>query len=101
MPRSMVIPSKWLAEAGVQDFKPLRSAFRCDKPHVECVALADIEMPLRNSGYTLDANGFEHDRMAATSGGRDDRPGSLSGPLLRGAADHFYSRRVHSILILS
>jgi len=58
----MVIPADWMAEAGVRDFKPTRCAFRCDDPH-ECIALADIEIPLRNSGHALDANGFRHDRM--------------------------------------
>jgi hypothetical protein len=38
------------------------AAFRCDDPH-ECIALVDIEVPLRKSGYALDANGFRHDRM--------------------------------------
>ena len=58
----MVIPADWIAEAGVQDFRPTRRAFRCDGPH-ECIALADIELPLRRSGNPLDANGFRHDRM--------------------------------------
>jgi hypothetical protein len=58
----MVIPAAWMAEAGVQDFQPTRRAFRCDGPH-ECIALADIEVPMRNSGYPLDDNGFRHDRM--------------------------------------
>lgn len=62
MPELMVIPSAWMAEAGVQDFKPAQRAYRCDDLH-ECVALADIEVPLRNSGYPLDANGFGRDRM--------------------------------------
>jgi hypothetical protein len=39
-----------------------RQNFRCDEPHV-CIALADIEVPMRNPGGTLDANGFRHDRM--------------------------------------
>jgi hypothetical protein len=62
MPESMVIPTAWMAEAGVQDFKPTRRAFRCDDRH-ECIALVDIEAPLRKSGYALDANGFRHNRM--------------------------------------
>jgi hypothetical protein len=62
MPQSMIIPTEWLLEAGVQDFKPTRRAFRCDRSH-QCIALADIEVPLRRSDYPLDANGFCHDRM--------------------------------------
>jgi len=60
----MIIPAEWVAEAGVQNFQPapMQSGFRCDAKH-ELIALADIEVPLRNSGYPLDANGFQHDRM--------------------------------------
>jgi hypothetical protein len=56
------IPSEWIAEAGMQDFKAFASAFRCDMDHT-LMALADIEPPLRNEGVILDANGFRHDRM--------------------------------------
>jgi hypothetical protein len=55
-------PAAWMAEAGVKDFTPPWSAFRCTGPH-ECIALADIEVPLRGSDYPLDANGFKHDRL--------------------------------------
>jgi hypothetical protein len=72
MPQSMTIPSEWIAEAGVKDFKPTGRAFRCDGPH-ECIALADIEVPLRRSGHPLDANGLAHDRMVRIlSGIRDE-----------------------------
>jgi hypothetical protein len=60
--QSMIVPPEWMAEAGVRNFKPMRRAYSCDDPH-ECIALADIEVPLRNSGVPLDANGFRHDRM--------------------------------------
>jgi hypothetical protein len=62
MSQSMIIPAEWLAQAGAQNFRPARRAYRCDDPH-ECIALADIEAPLRQSGFPLDANGFRHDRM--------------------------------------
>jgi hypothetical protein len=62
MPELMIIPTEWRVEAGVQDFQPARGAYRCDDPH-QCIALADIEVPLRRSGYPLDANGFRRDRM--------------------------------------
>ena len=62
MPELMVIPAEWKAEAGVQNFQPAGRAYRCDALH-ELMALADIEVPLRRSGYPLDANGFNHDRM--------------------------------------
>jgi hypothetical protein len=72
MPQSMVIPVQWMAEAGVQGFKATRPTFRCDDPH-ECIALTDIEMPLRKSGYPLDANGLRHGRMVSILVGiRDD-----------------------------
>ena len=45
-----------------EHFEPAQDAYRCDDPH-KCIALADIEVPLRRSGYPLDANGFRHDRM--------------------------------------
>ncbi len=57
-----MIPDAWIAEARMQTFRRTRRAYRCDSPH-ECIALADIEVPLRRSGYPLDANGFRHDRM--------------------------------------
>src|ERR1700751_5312378 len=64
MPQLMTIPAAWIAEAGVQHFRPAPSqrGFRCDTKH-ELIALADIEVPLRRSGHPLDANGFRHDRM--------------------------------------
>jgi hypothetical protein len=72
MSQSMIIPPEWLVEANVQNFKPTRPGFRCDADHV-LIALADIEVPLRNSGYPLDANGFRHDRMVRLlTGIRDD-----------------------------
>jgi hypothetical protein len=60
----MTIPDAWLAEAAVHNFQPTRRAYRCDDPH-ECIALADVEVPLRRSGHSLDANGFRHDRMVS------------------------------------
>jgi hypothetical protein len=71
MPQSMVIPAEWMLEAGVQGFKPTRRSFRCDDPH-ECIALSDIEIPLRYSGYPLDRNGFRHDRMVSILAGIRD-----------------------------
>jgi hypothetical protein len=62
MVQSMQIPVEWLREAGAENFKPTGSHFRCDAPH-EMIVLADIEVPLRQSGYPLDANGFDHERM--------------------------------------
>ncbi|HUN95863.1 MAG TPA: hypothetical protein VMU69_06445 [Bradyrhizobium sp.] len=63
MPRSMIILPEWLAEAGVQNFKPSQPGFQCDDPDHRLFALADIEPPLRFAGYPLSANGFDHDRM--------------------------------------
>jgi hypothetical protein len=56
------IPAEWLATAGLQGFKPSQASYRCEEPH-ELIAVADIEMPARNAGVTLDANGFGRDRM--------------------------------------
>jgi hypothetical protein len=62
----MAIPIGWMVEAGVQNFRPalLQRSFRCDADHV-LIALADIEVPLRQSGYPLDENGFRRDRMVS------------------------------------
>jgi hypothetical protein len=60
MGETMQIPPEWLAEAGVQNFAPLRSSFRCTAPHT-LIPLADIEKVVRT--VPLDANGFQRDRM--------------------------------------
>jgi hypothetical protein len=74
MPHSMIIPPAWMAEAGITDFTPRSRAFRCAAPH-SCIALTDIEVPLRGSEYPLDANGFCRDRMVRLLIGiRDDVP---------------------------
>jgi len=80
MPQSMIIPATWLVEAGVQNFRPAltQCAFRCDTAN-ELIALADIEVPLRRTGYPRDANGnpfgengFDHDRMVRLLTGISD-----------------------------
>jgi hypothetical protein len=73
MPQSMIIPESWKAEADVQNFQvpPPQRGFRCDAPHT-LIAIADIEPPLRNSNVTLDANGFNHDRMVRLLTGMRD-----------------------------
>jgi hypothetical protein len=74
MAQSMIIPAEWLAEVGVQNFRPAKPGFRCDAPH-QVIALDDIEVLLRGSDYPLDANGFCHDRMVRLlTGIRDDVP---------------------------
>ena len=77
----MIIPAKWLAEACVQDFRPAPTqlGFRCDEQH-KLIALSDIEAPLRISGYSLDANGFRHDRMVSVLTGIRD---NVSLPAIR------------------
>jgi hypothetical protein len=73
MSQSMQIPAEWLAEAGVQNFIPTQSSFRCDTPDAVPFALTDIEPPLRFDSYSLDANGFDHKRMVRLLVGiRDD-----------------------------
>jgi hypothetical protein len=67
----MIIPAQWLAEAGVQNFRPVQRGYRCDAQH-NLIALADIEVPLRKSGYPLDVNGFRHDRMVRLLNGIRD-----------------------------
>jgi hypothetical protein len=67
----MILPAQWLAEAGVQNFRPVQRGYRCDGQH-HLIALADIEVPLRKSGYSLDVNGFRHDRMVRLLNGIRD-----------------------------
>jgi hypothetical protein len=69
---TMEIPAEWLAEAGMQHFKPARSAIRCAAPHV-LIALAEIEPLVRL--VPLDANGFRRSKMMQVLEMiRDDRP---------------------------
>jgi hypothetical protein len=66
------VPPEWIAQAGLTGFIPSRSGFRCNDAHT-LIALADIEPPLRDPGVTLDANGFNRDRMMRILEGiRDD-----------------------------
>jgi hypothetical protein len=62
MTNARQVPVEWIAQSGLTDFTPTRSAFKCDDPHV-LIALADIEPPKRNAGIALDANGFGRERM--------------------------------------
>jgi hypothetical protein len=62
MTRQHTIPPEWIAAAGLKDFVPAASAFRCDLPH-QLMAISIIEPPMRNEGVTLDANGFNRERM--------------------------------------
>jgi hypothetical protein len=57
---SMEIPAEWLAEAGLRNFKPPRSAIRCASPY-ELIALAKIEPFVRS--IPIDANGFRRSKM--------------------------------------
>jgi hypothetical protein len=50
----MTIPAEWMVEANVQKFQPGQRGFRCDAPHEIILPLADIEVPLRRTGYPLD-----------------------------------------------
>jgi hypothetical protein len=60
MGETMEIPRVWLAEAGVQNYRPTHASFCCSAPHV-LIPLSDIERVVRI--VPLDANGFYHDRM--------------------------------------
>jgi hypothetical protein len=62
MTRQHTIPSEWIAAAGLKDFKSAASAFRCDLPH-QLMAISAIGLPMRAEGVTLDANGFNRERM--------------------------------------
>lgn len=60
MPITMQIPAEWLAEAGMQDFRPQRPAFQCAGLH-GLIALTYIEPIVRS--VPLDANGFRKSKM--------------------------------------
>jgi hypothetical protein len=69
---TMEIPPEWLTEAGLQNFKPVRSSIRCAAPH-ELLALAEIEPFVRL--VPIDANGFRRSKMMPVLEIiRDDRP---------------------------
>jgi hypothetical protein len=69
---TMEIPPEWLAEVGLQNFRPSRSAIRCEAPH-ELIALAEIEPFVRL--VPIDANGFRRTKMMPVLEMiRDDRP---------------------------
>ena len=69
---TMEIPPEWLTEAGLQNFKPVRSSIRCAAPH-ELLALAEIEPFVRL--VPIDANGFRWSKMMPVLEIiRDDRP---------------------------
>jgi hypothetical protein len=69
---TMEIPAEWLAEAGLQNFEPGRSAIRCAVPH-ELIALDETEPFVRL--VPIDANGFRRSKMMPVLEMiRDDRP---------------------------
>jgi hypothetical protein len=69
---TMEIPPEWLTEAGLQNFKPVRSSIRCAAPH-GLLALAEIEPFVRL--VPIDANGFRRSKMMPVLEIiRDDRP---------------------------
>jgi hypothetical protein len=66
------IPPEWIEAVGVVAFQPTAQSYRCDVPHT-LMALTDIDLPRRNEGVTLDANGFGRARMVRILEGiRDD-----------------------------
>jgi hypothetical protein len=84
----MEIPTEWLVEAGLQNFRPQRSAFRCAVPH-QLIALAEIEPHVRP--FPLDANGFGRTRMISVLEMlRDDRPCDKPIEVVRQAAQWPY-----------
>jgi hypothetical protein len=69
---SMQIPAEWLAEVGLQNFKPVRSSIRCAGPHT-LIALGGIERLVRD--IPIDSNGFRRSKMMPVLELiRDDRP---------------------------
>lgn len=58
--KSMKIPPEWLAEAGVENFVPDSSSFRCTGAQ-DLIPLTKIERVIRT--VSLDANGLCRDRM--------------------------------------
>jgi hypothetical protein len=87
----MEIPTEWLTEAGLQNFKPPRSAILCAVPH-QLIALAEIEPFVRS--IPIDANGFRRSKMLPVLEMiRDDRPCDKPIEVVRQAGQWPY--RVH------
>ena len=88
---TMEIPVEWLAEAGLQTFKPTRSAFRCAAPH-QLIALAEIE-PFVHL-IPLHANGFnQHKMRALLEMIREDQPCQKPIYVARQSGQWFYCLR--------
>jgi hypothetical protein len=88
---TMEIPLEWLAEAGLQNFKPARSAIQCAAPH-KLIALAEIEPFVRL--VPIDANGFRRSKMMPVLEMiRDDRPSRDPLQVIRQRGEWLY--RLH------
>jgi hypothetical protein len=100
---SMEVPAEWLAEVGLQGFRPQRSSIRCTAPH-ELIALNQIEPVIRLE--PLDANGFRRAKMIAVLERiRDDVPFNEPVHILRKPGDppfklHDGTHRFHASLAL-
>jgi len=57
---TMEIPPEWLAEVGLQNFKPVQSSIRCAIPHA-LIALDQIQRFVRE--IPIDTNGFRRIKM--------------------------------------
>jgi hypothetical protein len=56
------VPTEWITEAGLNNFRASSSAYRCDAPHI-LIAIAEI-VPIKRI-RPLDRNGFNRDRTMA------------------------------------
>jgi hypothetical protein len=88
---TMEVPPEWLAEAGLQNFKPVRPSILCAARH-ELIALGEIEPFVRL--VPIDANGFRRSKMMPVLEMiRDDRPSKEPIQVIRQAGQWRY--RLH------
>lgn len=63
LPATFELPEEWLAEAGLQGFRPEGEAFRSAGDRVLILPLREIEPPARWPEYPNDFQGFDRARM--------------------------------------
>ncbi len=74
-----IVPAEWLQEAGLNGFQPRSPSYVCSVDH-KVIAIANIELPMRNEGIVKDKDGFDRVRMIAVLTGIRD--GSALPPII-------------------
>jgi hypothetical protein len=67
VPLCFEIPDAWISESGIHDFVPNTWTYCAAEAPMErqslVVPIADVQLPVRCPGVTLDTNGFSRDRF--------------------------------------